>query len=65
VSSADGTPAHYFFVRLRNTSSGFAALLKERNATIEHRFAVDLLVERSEFELPVPLSKLSDDSVVL
>jgi len=25
----------------------------------------DCLVERSEFELPVPLSKLSDDSVVL
>jgi NO-binding membrane sensor protein with MHYT domain len=24
----------------RNTSSGFAALLKERNATIGHRFAV-------------------------
>ena len=25
----------------------------------------DSLVERSEFELPVPVSKLSDDSVVL
>jgi hypothetical protein len=25
----------------------------------------DSMVERSEFELPVPLSKLSDDSVVL
>jgi hypothetical protein len=25
----------------------------------------DCLVERSEFELPVPVSKLSDDNVVL
>jgi hypothetical protein len=56
--------------RLVDHPDGF----KSREATGTRQFGsslqriqsfLDWLVERSEFELPVPVSKLSDDSVVL
>ena len=43
----------------RARTGGFRAILREV------RKLTDWMVERSEFELPVPVSKLSDDSVVL
>jgi hypothetical protein len=43
----------------RAHARGFRAILRELQKLM------DWMVERTEFELPVPLSKLSDDSVVL
>jgi hypothetical protein len=39
--------------------------LSPRNDALPVSVRSDSLAERSEFELPVPVSKLSDDSVVL
>jgi len=42
-----------------------ASVREFRSILRQVRKLKDWMVERSEFELPVPVSKLSDDSVVL